>query len=354
MKARLKQISIAGLIIAAAIWVADWFLPVSYVARQATFQAELLWGRVDNDTVLSGGTLSKDEQQRLLWVPEIKAFGQELGLSATDNYDTINPTFDRTIWNVSACDPLSFSPKKWWFPIVGSVPYLGFFTRQEADVQIKALQPSGLDTHLRTAGAYSTLGWFRDPLLPNMLKWSEYSLSNTLLHELAHATVWIPGSVQFNESFANFVGDIASMRYMERKYGEQSDQVQRIRRAIEDRRTYRGILVELYQELDALYQSPQFDPDEKLREKQRLFATLPRRIGTSSIHNKAHYQRVVTRNPWNNARMMQFRTYNRSREWFQAVLDEQGGDLAQFMSRVQEITADSNSPYKSLEDAVNK
>ena len=88
---------------------------------------------------------------------------------------------------------------------MGRVPYLGFFRRKDAEPWIRRLENQGYETYIRTAGAYSTLGWFEDPVLPGMLKWSDYRLADTVLHELAHATVWIKGSVKFNESFASFV-----------------------------------------------------------------------------------------------------------------------------------------------------
>ena len=109
--------------------------------------------------------------------------------------------WDHTIYNVTGSAPLAFEPVVFWFPVVGSFPYLGFFDRDQARAHASGLRRQGKDVWVRTAGAYSTLGWFEDPILPHMLDWDEYSLAGTLLHELAHATLWVPGSVQFNESF---------------------------------------------------------------------------------------------------------------------------------------------------------
>ena len=137
MRKNLKIIGgILGVLLV-TVWVADFFLPISYVARLGFFQAELLWGRVPINDALEDGQFSDEDRAKLRLVHEIKDYGQRVGFSATDNYDTINPSFKRTIWNVSACDPVSFTPKRWWFPIVGRVPYLGFFEKAEAEEAIQ-------------------------------------------------------------------------------------------------------------------------------------------------------------------------------------------------------------------------
>src|SRR5690606_20452025 len=104
--------------------------------------------------------LTPAQRERLALVPRIKEFGRSLGLSASDHYETINPSWDHVVWNVSASEELAFRPVRWSFPIVGTVPYLGFFERTDAEAQARHLRAQGLDVHVRTAGAYSSLGWY--------------------------------------------------------------------------------------------------------------------------------------------------------------------------------------------------
>lgn len=319
-----------------------------YLVGAARFQAELLWGRVPNEQV----ELEPERMERLRQVPEIKAFGKQIGLAAIGNYDTINPTWDRTIWNVSGADPVRFENRRWWFPIVGSVPYLGFFDEAKADAEVAELEADGLDVYKRTAGAYSTLGWFEDPLTPNMLKWSEHHLANTILHELAHATVWIPGSVQFNESFANFVGDEASDRYMRAKYGDDSEQVRAMQARLADATRWRQMLHAVYLELDAVYEDPALDREQKLARKAAVFADLPRRVELGGFAEPDRYLKAAREGTWNNARMMQYRTYNRSRSWFQALYEQEDRDLLRFMHAVERVTAGADDPYRALALAV--
>lgn len=325
---------------------------VGYLAQQGWFQAELLAGREPIEEVIASGALSEPRIERLRLVPRIKAFGAGIGLASTDNYDTINPDWKRTIRNVSASDPVAFRPVRWWFPIVGRVPYLGYFREPDARRRARELEQQGYDVYVRTAGAYSTLGWFRDPVLPSMLDGTEFALAETILHELAHATLWVKGSVQFNESFANFVGETAAIRYLEVTYGVGSEPVLDAKRRLDDRLRFRAMLHGLYEDLEAVYDDPTTSRAEKLVRKHRLFATLPTRTAAIGLHREEAYLRQVRAERWNNARLVQFRTYNRSREWFDALLVQEDGDLLAFIERIDELTRDADDPYAALALAV--
>lgn len=325
-----------------------------WLSRAGLHQADLLWGRIPNEVALEAGHFDESARVQLQRVPRIKAFGASIGLSATENYDTIHPTWDKTIWNVSGARPLAFENKRWWFPIVGSVPYLGFFDRPSADTFADGLRDEGLDVYVRSAGAYSTLGWFRDPLMPHMLKWSEYRFANTILHELAHATVWVPGSVQFNESFASFVGDEAAQRYMVATYGASSPEVEQMRDRIADSTRWRGFMHGVYQDLEAVYGDPDLPDDEKLRIKAEVFASLETRIEEAGFAEPERWKEIVRKRTWNNATMMQYRTYNRSRAWFRKLYEQEGSDLLRFMHAVPKAVEGADDPYAALARAVGE
>jgi predicted aminopeptidase len=327
---------------------------VGYLLSSGYYQAELLASRRPIDDVLKQDSLSAGEEQRLRLIPEIKNYGRKIGLKSTENYDTIALGWDRTIFNVSACDPVSFTPVTWWFPIVGRVPYLGFFTEKDARGREKSLLAEGYDVHVRTAGAYSTLGWFRDPILPNMLRWSEADLAETVFHELAHSTLWIPGSVMFNESFANFVGQSAVHQYLADTYGKDSEQLADLMRDERDERRFDALLHGLYENLDTVYRDPALSKDDKLARKAELYGSIEGRVRDSDIEQKDLYINAIRRSPWNNARLMQFQTYNSNEDWFAAILRRDDGNVRRFIDDIDGITRGQPDPFVALQKAAGR
>lgn len=323
---------------------------VGYVVKSGWFQAELLASRVPVEKVREKPELTEEQALALDLVADVKAYGAEIGLSATDNYETVAWGWKRTIWNVSACDPVAFQPETWWFPIVGRVPYLGYFREADARKQAGRLGEHGYDVYVRTAGAYSTLGWFRDPILMGMLDWGTYGLADTVLHELAHATVWIPGSVGFNESFASFVGEEAAFRYLDDRHGADSEMSQRARERFVDTGVWRRLQHELYEDLQAVYKDDSLDTEAKLARKQALFDALHERVDEAGFHEPERFHRAVDSNTWNNARLIQFKTYNNDRPVFEALLERDQGDLLAFMHDVDAIVRANRkaAPFDAL------
>jgi predicted aminopeptidase len=327
------------------------FIPgcgVGYVVRSAYFQAELLHSREPIQEIRSTEDLSSKQLAALDRIADVKAFGADFGLKATENYETIAWDWDREIWNLSACPPLQFKPVTWRFPIVGKVPYLGFFRRQDADIWASRLKEDGNDVYMRTAGAYSTLGWFRDPVLPPMLEWDDLRLADTVLHELVHATLWIPGSVKFNESFANFVGEKAAFQYLEARFGEQSPELRQALARHEDMKKWRDVLRVLYQDLDGVYKDKQRSDSQKMDERNQMYNSLEARVINADMAHPERFLKAVAKGPWNNARLAQYRTYNHRRDWFESILERNDGDLLVFMDAIEKITRDTKDPFKAL------
>jgi predicted aminopeptidase len=131
----------------------------------------------------------------------------ELHLPVGRNYRTyVELQRPHVVWNVFAAPEFSLAPHTWCYPVAGCAPYRGYFTSESAERTAAMLAARGMDVHVGGVAAYSTLGWFADPLLSSFINWSESGLAELLLHELAHGRVWVAGDVGFNESYANFVG----------------------------------------------------------------------------------------------------------------------------------------------------
>jgi len=331
------------------------FIPgcgVGYVVRSAYFQAELLHSREPVEQAKARRAFSDKQLASFDRIADVKSFGKQIGLKATHNYESYAGDWDRTIWNLTACPELSFSPVTWRFPIVGKVPYLGFFRRSDADAWARRLEKDGNEIYLRKAGAYSTLGWFRDPILPGMLEWNEYQLANTVLHELAHATLWIEGSVKFNESFANFVGRVAAIAYIEDRFGPDSVLLVRTQANLEDIARWRVLLRSLYEDLDRVYKDDSLSDAEKRSRRADLYGSLSKRVQETGFNHSDRFRRAVEKGPWNNARLSQYRTYNHRIEQFEIVLNTTDGDLLKFIELIDSITTGSEKPFTALKEAA--
>jgi predicted aminopeptidase len=322
-----------------------------YVVRSAWYQAEMLGSRVPIEKVRRQGRLSPKQLAALDIVQDVKAFGREIGLHATKNYDSVAMGFNRRIYNVSACAPLAFTSKTWWFPIVGRVPYLGYFTEKDARASADKLTGEGYDVYLGQTGAYSTLGWFRDPILPSMLEWGEYDLAETILHELTHATVWVPGGVPFNESLASFVGEEGAFRYLKARHGEDSPEYRQARERFEDDERWNALLHGVYMDLAAVYDDTGLDAGAKAARKAAIVASLPERVAAAPFHTPALYERAA-HGVWNNARLAMFRTYNSDRPAFATLLARENGDLVRFIERVRQV-AGKGEPFAALRAAAD-
>ena len=247
----------------------------------------------------------------------------------------------------------SFSNVTWWFPIVGRVPYLGYFRSEDAEREAQDLRDQGLDVYVRTVGAYSTLGWFKDPILPGMLQWRDDQLVETVLHEMAHATLWVAGSVDFNESFASFVGEKAMYQWLIDRHGLESDVTSLVNMRRQDSTTWRELLAGLYMDLDRIFSSPTLTDEEKLEMKAQLIRSLPNRVRAANLSNADPYIELAEQETWNNARLAQFRTYNSNNSEFEALFLLNNSNISDFIDHVQQITADAPEPFEAIAEAIN-
>ena len=256
-------------------------------------------------------------------VPSIKAFGIGYGLTPTKSYETY-VALDRTrvVYVTSASDPLAFRGRRWWFPIVGSVPYLGWFDRDDAIRFAEGLAAEGLDVDVRGATAYSTLGWFRDPVLSTMLPSGPSTLAglvDVVLHESAHATLYVPGQSTFNESLAEYVSDNLTEVYLTSHGRLPELYAYKMSRADGARRRER--MHETYKALEALYASSR-SREEKLAEKKKILDALKAELGWSR--------------PISNATLLESRTYGSESDAFEALF-QRCGDWPRFWKAMRAI-----------------
>ena len=233
---------------------------VRYGWMQAKGQLEILWNARPVNDLYDDTNLADSLRSKLQLIEDIKSFADSLGLEVGNSYTKVYDQKGKAIlWNLSACEPFAFKSFTWTFPILGTFSYKGFFDLDEAKAEAKLLKDKGLDTRIRSVGAWSTLGWFDDPLLSNQLFRSEGDLAEMIFHELTHATIFYQDSVTFNENLASFVGKKATVAFLTQHFGDSSKEKIDYLMSEKDAILFRNHFLEGKDLLDSLYQS--FTPD---------------------------------------------------------------------------------------------
>lgn len=199
----------AALLLAASLGLLAGCASPAYTLQAASGHLQLMNSRESVEDLLADPDPDDPLPPRLLVARELLSFAEEtLGLPADGSYRSVARTSgDAITWNVVATPPYDLTPQRWCFLVAGCVPYRGYFDRADAERFAARLRDKGRDVAVSGARAYSTLGWFDDPLLESMLMDSDADLAETLFHELAHQALYVPGDATFNESFAEFIAE---------------------------------------------------------------------------------------------------------------------------------------------------
>jgi predicted aminopeptidase len=265
-------------------------------------------------------------------VPDVKKFGEAHGLKHTSNY-TQYVALDRPVatWVLSACDPVAFKPRSWRFPLVGGFTYLGWFDREGAERYGADLErEEGLDVDLRGAAAYSTLGWFTDPVYSPMLREGDDalgSLIDTVLHEGVHDTLYVDGESYFNESLAVFVGDGLTQEYFAQAGPRLASAAAAWKRGEAEFEERGKAMHETYVALEALYASKR-PRVEILAEKAAHIGKLEGRL---HLDTSKRWRRI------NNATLIQYKTYRSGMEAFSRLFKACSGDYPRFLAALKPL-----------------
>jgi len=254
---------------------------------------------------------------------------------------------------VSASARDTFRRHEWSYPVVGTMPYKGFFDVEDARKERERLEKKDLDVWIRGVDAFSTLGWFTDPLYSYMRNYSPARLADLIIHESLHATIFIKGQVQFNEELAEFVGTQGARLYIISRYGEDSDQYREIFTSEEDSQTFVAFIQGLAAELEVLYSS-NVSREEKLSEKERIIAEAQERFEREydDLFSNDNY-RGFSQMSINNAYIELFRLYYAQDNFFADLYERAGSDLPAFIAAAKTLTA-RGDPRAQLENALIK
>ena len=297
----------------------SFFTEGCYYLKGGIKQLDILTSRKSFEEVMSDSQTTSDEKNKLTLIKQAREFAIELGLTpkgAFTKYSKIDS--DVLSWIVMGSKKDAFSLKTWWFPIVGTVPYKGYFDKDDADILAASLEKEGYESSVRGSIAFSSLGWFDDPVLTPLLKRNEYDIVSTVIHECVHTTFWIPDNVPANETIAQFIGVEGAIKFFEKYYPENKvwNDYAKKRTALEYE--LGTVIANLYKELDELYKSTKTS-EEKISERELVFQK-----NMSAF--KAKYPNIKILEKMNNADLMQLYIYlgdiNSVKEKFHGDLTE--------------------------------
>jgi predicted aminopeptidase len=330
---------------------------VEFLWHVTVGQAKLLVSRRPVQEVLQDPNLSERDGRKIRLILDAKAFAIEhLGLYNSESYTTF-VRLDRPYvsYNVTAASKDALRPYTWRFPIVGRVPYKGYFSEKYALREQHKLEAKGYDTYVRGVRAYSTLGYFDDPILSSMLRAHDFSLINTTIHEMVHQTVWIKGNVSFNESLASFIAQRGTRAYLAWRYGKDSPQMHLYQNMRADAVIFAEYIEALVERLKALYRQP-ISRQEKLRRRAQIFAEAKTAYPKVFPRMKTpYYKRFFEYHPLNNAVLLSFRRYHRDTSYFEQVLAAHGGDLRRMIAFFKTVRADQlPTTFRKQEASVRR
>ncbi len=324
-----------ALILAAIMLLLSGCESLAYYTQSVRGHLHVMAASRDIDKLLADTTVDADLKQRLQQVRAIRSFASEqLQLPDNGSYlEYADLKRKAMVWSVLATPADSLTPKQWCYPVIGCAAYRGYFDQDEAEAYARRLQAQGLDTAVLPVPAYSTLGWFDDPLPSTVIHWPEYSLAGLIFHELAHQKLYVKGDSRFNESYASVVEEEGVRRWLDR-LGDQS-QIEQWREAGTRKQDFHRLLQQLREALLSLYQQP-LDSKQMLERKQQYFANLHK----DYQQLKKHWNGYSGYDVWmgrsvNNAHLAGINLY---RAWVPALrimLAQQAGDMADFHGRCQ-------------------
>lgn len=341
-----------------------------YVLRSAYEETRILLARQSIEDLIENPELDPETRRKLELVLQVRRFAEaELGLHVGEAYASFSIVPPGALLHVvSAAEQTQLVPYTWWFPIVGSVDYKGYFELAEAEEEAQRLRSERYDTWVRPSAAFSTLGWFDDPVLSTWMRAGDVRIAELLIHELLHRTYYVSGHTDFNESLATFVGHRGAIAFFVARDGAEADTTQRAiadwQAALAESRLWGGAVARL----EALYArgaAGDLPREQILADRQRIFTALeigedadveaatppgpvtvvPPPAGAAASSRPLARRR--TPSPLNNAVILANYTYLKDLHLFEQVYDEAGG-LSAAIAHIRELTEDAEDPFAAL------
>ena len=326
-----------------------------YVIRAAYEEGKILWRREPIPEYLEKPDLTAETQDKLKLVLAVREYARDvLKLNVGGSYSSYSYV-DRPdlTYILTAAPRTELRPYTWWFLIIGRVPYKGYFSKEDAAAAAKELEDDGYDTNIRTSAAFSTLGWFDDPLLSHLLRYDKVTLAEVVFHELFHNTLYVKGAGAFNESVANFVGGRAAIDFFRDRFGADSAEHKRAIRAWEEELEFSVFIEKLAASLDELY-ARKIPEEEKLLLRQQVFTRGKEEWAEWVTQYPTQRFRNFSKQPLNNAVIIHYMLYLKNLKLFEALYEAEGKNLVQAIDSIREAVAKGGEPFKAVQALLSK
>lgn len=302
------------------------------------------------EEALEKSPLTENQKKQLQLTFEVRDFmAKNLGLNVNKNFKSyVHLNRDYVTYVVSASPKDQLEHYKWKFPIIGSVPYKGYFVLDQAKKEKQLMDDKGFDTYLRGVSAYSTLGWFSDPLLSSMLQYDQDQLVDTLIHETVHANLYIKGASQFNERVASFLAEVGTREFYRTKPSGQKI-LEELAAKKRDRHIFSTFITAEVSHLRNWYKNQSKDSDTiKIREqkfqdiKKRFSKEIIPRLETDSYN---YFKDIDI----NNARLLLYDLYVGDQTLFNKLVEVEGDNFQKLLKFLKKLEG-----TKKPEEALKK
>lgn len=304
---------------------------IRYYSQSIQGQLEVIHNSESINTLLHQNNISEAYKEKLNLVLKLRAFSiKEMGLPDNNSYTLFaDMKRDYVIWNIFANPEFSLEPLNWCYFIVGCLNYRGYFSKKEAEQEQIKLQEEGYDTYLGGVAAYSTLGWFDDPVFNSMLRWNESYLATVMFHELAHQQFYVKNDTELNESYADAIAHIGVKKWLKLKKDKKhlidyEQNQERENKFVELINHYKSILKTLYQS--------SIKEEDKRKQKRMILEEMEKEYLEMSRKWQSNPYEKWFRGGINNAKLASVITYRKYVPALLEIYDKLNHELTKFYS----------------------
>jgi predicted aminopeptidase len=319
---------------------------MSYLVRSGYDQFSLLRQREPIEDILKRKDLKPNERQKLELTLHVRDFGvKHLGLKEAKSYRTyVDIERPFVTYIVTVAEKWRLEPKLYWYPLVGKLPYKGYFSKADAEQEAAQFDREKYDVMVRGVTAYSTLGWFEDPLLSSMISGEDHHLVNLIFHESAHATMYFKSQADFNEQLATFVGNTGTELYYTQTEGPTSPTLLKIANENHDEKKFSQFISGELKSLKVWYEELK-NKDESLR--QTRFQEIQNRFQKEVLPQlKTDAYKGFAKAKLSNASLLYLKTYIYELSEFQKLYDHLHKDMKAFLKFCKTLEHEKDPHHK--------